>query len=276
MDDEITSINSIYGDETLTLVSKAPTVCTLRLPSRPAIILRLEFPMGYPDAPPCVLGTETVGDVAPKGAGKRIVDMSREILGRTYRPGEACIYDLVEEVGEALENDHTLSGHEYERDGEGEGHRDEEGKAVPRDLLGLEPPWATSTVMTEKKSIFVARAAAVASPVQAHRFLQHLLATDKKVAKATHNITAWRIHGEHEVTYQDFDDDGEDAAGGRLLHLLQLMDVWDVMVVVSRWYGGVKLGPDRFRFINSAARDALVVGGFAQDGDSSGKRKGKK
>jgi putative IMPACT (imprinted ancient) family translation regulator len=30
------------------------------------------------------------------------------------------------------------------------------------------------------------------------------------------------------------------------LHLMQLMDVWDVMVVVTRWYGGVHLGPDRY------------------------------
>lgn len=33
---------------------------------------------------------------------------------------------------------------------------------------------------------------------------------------------------------QDCDDDGEDAAGGRLLHLLQAADARDVVVVVSR------------------------------------------
>ena len=43
-----------------------------------------------------------------------------------------------------------------------------------------------------------------------------------------------------------------------LLHLLQVMDVWNCLVVVSRWFGGVKLGPDRFRLINQAAREALV------------------
>lgn len=44
---------------------------------------------------------------------------------------------------------------------------------------------------------------------------------------------------------QDNDDDGEAAAGGRIAHLMQLMEVVNVLVVVSRWYGGVKLGPDR-------------------------------
>lgn len=110
---------------------------------------------------------------------------------------------------------------------------------------------------------------------EAKSFLAHLLATDKKVGKATHNITAWRIRGENGVQFQDCDDDGEDAAGGRLLHLLELMGAWNVMVVVSRWYGGVKLGPDRFRLINQAARDAVVKGGFVAD-ESTGKDGGKK
>ena len=67
------------------------------------------------------------------------------------------------------------------------------------------------------------------------------------------------------------------------MHLMQLMDVWNVVVVVTRWYGGTKLGPDRFRIINSVARDALVKGGFvktednkAHEKEKGGKRKGKK
>ncbi|KAG5926753.1 hypothetical protein E4U42_002972, partial [Claviceps africana] len=60
-----------------------------------------------------------------------------------------------------------------------------------------------------------------------------------------------------ELQFQDCDDDGETAAGGRLLHLMQVMDVWGVVVVVSRWFGGVKLGPRRFAVINAVARDGL-------------------
>lgn len=40
------------------------------------------------------------------------------------------------------------------------------------------------------------------------------------------------------------------------------MEVWGVLVVVSRWYGGVKLGPDRFRCITGVAREAVVRGGW--------------
>ena len=46
----------------------------------------------------------------------------------------------------------------------------------------------------------------------------------------------------------DNDDDGEDAAGGRLLHLLQILDAKNVLVIVSRWYGGIKLGPGKLDY----------------------------
>lgn len=42
------------------------------------------------------------------------------------------------------------------------------------------------------------------------------------------------------------------------------MQIQDVMVVVTRWYGGIHLGPDRFRHIASAARQALVDSGIAK------------
>lgn len=67
----------------------------------------------------------------------------------------------------------------------------------------------------------------------------------------------------------DCDDDGETAAGSRIAHLLEILEVENVLVVVSRWYGGILLGADRFKHINQAARDALEVGGFL--GDKEGK-----
>lgn len=45
--------------------------------------------------------------------------------------------------------------------------------------------------------------------------------------------------------------------------LLQILDVRNVMVVVSRWYGGILLGPDRFKHINNCARNILVEEGYA-------------
>lgn len=48
-----------------------------------------------------------------------------------------------------------------------------------------------------------------------------------------------------------------------------------MLVVVTRWYGGVLLGSDRFRIINNVGKDALIKGGFQKD-PASIKEKGKK
>lgn len=39
----------------------------------------------------------------------------------------------------------------------------------------------------------------------------------------------------------------------------------NVLVVVTRYFGGIHLGPDRFKHINQSARNALEVGGFLDE-----------
>jgi putative IMPACT (imprinted ancient) family translation regulator len=41
-------------------------------------------------------------------------------------------------------------------------------------------------------------------------------------------------------------------------------EVKDVLVIVTRYFGGTLLGADRFKHINKAARDALELGGFIE------------
>jgi Uncharacterized protein family UPF0029 len=60
------------------------------------------------------------------------------------------------------------------------------------------------------------------------------------------------------VLKHDNDDDGEDGAGSRLAHLLEMRKEVNILVLVSRWYGGIQLGPKRFVHINNVARDVLV------------------
>lgn len=279
IEDELTSINAIFDEETLSPIDVDVRLFSLRLPSSPSIVLRIEFPADYPDAPPSVLGTQSVGDDVPKGMGSRAVDVVRGVLAQVYRPGEACIYDLLEDTREALEKAEEQGNFHVNEQQQDQIH-EEEPLYAPQSSsadLGPEPPWIVGEPISEKKSVFLARVAPVSSPAQAKQYVAHLLATDKKAAKATHNMTSWRIKGPNDTVFQDCDDDGETAAGSRMLHLMQLMDVWDVMVVVTRWYGGVHLGPDRFRLINTAAREALVLGGFAKDNkDDGAKKKGKK
>ena len=116
--------------------------------------------------------------------------------------------------------------------------------------------------LQEKKSVFIAHVAPVSSLEQVYGVKTALLA-DKSIAKATHNITAYRMVNAN-IIKQDCDDDGETAAGGRLLHLLQLSNAQNVFVMVSRYYGGIQLGPKRFKLINNCAKQLLQQHGYVQ------------
>lgn len=48
-----------------------------------------------------------------------------------------------------------------------------------------------------------------------------------------------------------------------------IQEINNVLVVVTRWFGGIHLGPDRFKHINHAARNALELGGFLEHMDES-------
>ncbi|KAK3299401.1 ribosomal protein S5 domain 2-type protein [Chaetomium fimeti] len=285
--DEIEAINSIYGDNTLapSTQDQDSSIFILTLPGETAS-LRLQFPQTYPDVPPTVLGTHSSGSAGKHGAAVRDLALFRDAVSEVYEPGQVCLFDGIEKVQELL-----LAVKEGEGEGEDEAPVSPASDDTPSKPtltpsstepsagdLGPPPAWTISAPFIENKSTFVARCAPVTSPAQAADFLAHLLASDKRVRTATHNITAWRIRGPNGASFQDCDDDGETAAGGRLLHLMQLMDLWDAMVVVTRWYGGQKLGPRRFALINQTARDAFVRAGLVREEAPAGggKKKGGK
>ncbi|KAK2882504.1 hypothetical protein FQN49_000270 [Arthroderma sp. PD_2] len=297
--EEIDAVNAIYDPSTITLTASSRQAdfsiqytIILTIPNHENLSFLLGFDAEYPSTPPRVLGPASTGS---RGEGKKWADILTESARRVWTEGSVCLYDLIVDAEERFDEAKSTAKENGENDTIGPKDTstvtaDDGEKGIPQSLgLSEPPPWVISDPAIEKKSIFVARAATVQSKEQAEQYLDHLLATEKKVASATHNITAWRIRQRQQTPndqqqqpgrdtiVQDFDDDGETAAGGRLLHLMQLMDVWDVVVVVTRWYGGVKLGPDRFRIINAAARDALVKGRFeASQPSEKGKKKGKK
>ena len=85
-----------------------------------------------------------------------------------------------------------------------------------------------------RKSRFLARAAPVATAEEAHAFIQAV-----SDPTATHNCWAWKIGGQYR-----FSDDGEPGgtAGRPMLSAIEGQDCDRVVVVVTRWYGGIQLG----------------------------------
>lgn len=287
--DELEVISSIYGPRTLQRSNESDQhVYELAIPQS-SVTLRIVFPDEYPAKPPNFVGIQSLGENLRKGAATRVLGRAEEALARVYIPGSVCLFDLLQELEQTISSEETLDGESSlaraQMDASVEKHNPAEiTRSVGSTKENMEhsyicspPVWTISEPLTVKKSVFVARACAVHSPAEAQAAVSHLIAVDKKVAKAEHNITAYRIRapptssssGRHpsqhqQLVFQDCDDDGETAAGGRLLHLLQIMDVWGLQVVVSRWYGGVKLGPDRFRCISEVAREAIVKGGWTK------------
>uniref|UniRef100_A0A803J3W9 Impact RWD domain protein n=1 Tax=Xenopus tropicalis TaxID=8364 RepID=A0A803J3W9_XENTR len=145
------------------------------------------------------------------------------------------------------------------------------------DSSGVEeiPPIIHGETITDRRSTFQAHLAPVVSPYQVKLILNKLY-ENKKIATATHNIYAYRIYIKEQNSFiQDCEDDGETAAGKRMLHLMQILDARDVMVVVSRWYGGILLGPDRFKHINNCARNILMEHKYCSAGEESSKQTAK-
>ncbi|KAI1867998.1 hypothetical protein JX265_004051 [Neoarthrinium moseri] len=274
--DEVEAINSIYGDGCLVPSGDSPSIYILTPPGESSS-LRIEFSADYPATPPVVIGTNSTGEHGKRGEAARELSLFRDVVGSVYEPGMVCLFDAIEELKRRLEEEQEVVDGDSEEEAGPAVHNVKEPRQESQaglDVLGMpEPPWILSDPFVELKSTFLARCAPVSSTSEAEAYVQHLLATDKKARVATHNMTAWRIRGPNGTTFQDCDDDGETAAGSRLLHLMQLMDLWDVMVIVSRWYGGHKLGPRRFALINQAARDAFVKAGVVSE-QPSNKKKG--
>lgn len=85
-----------------------------------------------------------------------------------------------------------------------------------------------------KKSRFEAFAASVDSIEQAQQFLADHLDTS-----TSHQCWAWKINGQSRIN-----DDGEPqgTAGRPILAVIEGQQLDQVIVLVNRWYGGIKLG----------------------------------
>ena len=109
-------------------------------------------------------------------------------------------------------------------------------------------------VVSDRGSKYAVSGAPVSNPGDVKAFLKKLQ-TKKKFSKASHNTWA--------VIYKDGtrvkNDDGESGAGMIVLRMLERDAVVDHLIVVTRWYGGVHLGGDRFRHVQTCVNAYLDV-----------------
>jgi len=292
--EELEALLAIYGPDQCCVDSETMTL-EVRLEACAAAVKAL-LPMEYPSrAPPLLELHDPQAQLSPSTLDLLLAEAERM---HTSSPGQVMMFDLLEwlrelvragEEGAREEADAALAAaaQEHEdavaaqleacalvdaaslqadldqqaaRDAHNQQRQEQdlaEAAAIARAGEGV----VHGATCTEKKSVFQAHVAPAVA-VEDVRAVVAALMQNRKVQAATHNIMAYRISQPGGVWVQDFDDDGESAAGGRLLHLLQMTNAVNVVVVVSRWYGGVKLGPDRFKLINNTARTLLEATGY--------------
>ncbi|MGG3738343.1 YigZ family protein [Aeribacillus pallidus] len=90
-----------------------------------------------------------------------------------------------------------------------------------------------------QKSRFIAYVNRVQTEEEAQAFIQEI---KKKHWDATHNCSAYMIGENNQI--QKANDDGEPSgtAGVPMLEVLKKKDLKDTVVVVTRYFGGIKLG----------------------------------
>ncbi|WP_372573871.1 YigZ family protein [Ruegeria jejuensis] len=111
-------------------------------------------------------------------------------------------------------------------------------------------------ILTDRGSKYAVSGADVESRADVDAVLADLK-SDRAYAKATHNTWAAIL-----PTGALKADDGESGAAMVILRMMERAEMQDHVIVVTRWYGGKKLGGDRFRRVQDAVRAYLDQSGI--------------
>lgn len=109
-------------------------------------------------------------------------------------------------------------------------------------------------VLTDRGSKYAVSGGPAADRAAVDAFLK-VLKKNRKFAKATHNT--WAVIQADGTPLKG--DDGESGAGMVILRMLEREGLEGHIIVVTRWYGGVKLGGDRFRRVQDCVRAYLAA-----------------
>ncbi|KAG8442135.1 hypothetical protein GDO86_011074, partial [Hymenochirus boettgeri] len=237
--DEIEALTSIYGDEWC-VIDESERIFCIKISNSSdqptwTLCLQVILPPDYPTSSPPVYQLN-----APWLRGEDRLALSNS-LEEIYLQniGESILYQWVEKIRDFLvEKSQTSdSGPKFYAKSEEDDVDDED--EIPADflmelcqtsILGLgnlvegeeTPPIQHGEPISDRRSTFQAHLAPVVSQCQVKMVLNKLY-ENKKIASATHNIYAYRIYMKERNSFiQDCEDDGETAAGKRVLHLMQI------------------------------------------------------
>jgi len=268
-----------------------PLTVTLRF--SPTASCRLQWIAGYPTRTGVQVASYRARDSAEQAALDRAVAAIRATSAaccdeQQVEGGLACCaagLQAWEEAMEMMENTHNKDAAERNDDitamvktsttnsGDQDAENKEQSTSTPAHPSSHHYTWISGPPLLDRKSSFQAHLCRITCADEVKPALEQLVASSSKLQRATHHMYAYRLEvvtsstaapdndNEHcrTVVLHDNDDDGEDGAGSRLAHLLEMRQDSGVLVVVSRWFGGIHLGPKRFAHITNVARELLVA-----------------
>jgi hypothetical protein len=134
-------------------------------------------------------------------------------------------------------------------------HAQEASETAPAQPAGN---WSASPTLSSRSSTFIAHATQIASLAEKAPLFDSLMDANPRLKTATHNAWAVRFRDPNYGVREDSYDDGETGCGAFLLRILREAEAMDVMVIMTRWFGGVLLGPDRWRLMRNVVTQALA------------------
>ncbi|MBB1099137.1 YigZ family protein [Limosilactobacillus sp. WF-MT5-A] len=113
-----------------------------------------------------------------------------------------------------------------------------------------------------KKSRFICSIARVSSEEEAQQFVASIQAANKK---ATHNCFAYMIGDNDQIQRESDNGEPSGTAGIPILESLKLAKIHNVVAVVTRYFGGIKLGAGGLiRAYSNTTTEAIHQAGLVQ------------
>lgn len=120
----------------------------------------------------------------------------------------------------------------------------------------------TTYEQTIKKSRFICSIARVSSEEEAQQFITSIQAANKK---ATHNCFAYMIGDNDQIQRESDNGEPSGTAGIPILESLKLAKIHNVVAVVIRYFGGIKLGAGGLiRAYSNTTTEAIHQAGLVQ------------
>lgn len=120
----------------------------------------------------------------------------------------------------------------------------------------------TKNEMVIKKSRFICSIGRVSSEEDAQAFIDQVCSDNKK---ATHNCYAYMIGDQDQIQRESDNGEPSGTAGVPILESLQMAKIHNVVAVVTRYFGGIKLGAGGLiRAYSNSATNVIHKAGLVQ------------